>query len=253
MTLHALEQPGSAYRVVALLTTVVVPSPEKQEGGQSDGKDEEEEARIGSHHVRWRLLQAQAAALTWPLPVLAARVSARPKNGEYEQAVFAALREGLARFPGVGAVAFGDLFLADIRAWREGMVGRFTDRRLRAVFPLWGQQTGALARRCVGEMGFKARLVCVDTTQLDAGFVGREFDYKLLGELEGLGNLMGGKGTVDLCLENGEAHTFVYAGPVFGSGGGVRVVEAGRWRSEDGRFVYCDLVLADEKEGGSGS
>ena len=230
MTLNALEQPSSAHRVVALLTTVV----------NTEG---ETEARIGSHHVRWRLLQAQAAALRRPLPLLAAVVSARPKNGEYEAAVFAALREGARRFPAVGAVAFGDLFLADIKAWREGMVARFTDKSLQPLFPLWGQETGALARRCV-DMGFRARLVCVDTTQLDPGFAGREFDGALLDELAGLENLGPGKGAVDLCLENGEAHTFVYDGPVFARR--VAVVEAGGpgTRLDDGRFAYCDLVLA---------
>lgn len=231
MTLHALEQPDSPYQVVALLTNVI----------EGESEEEEEEERISSHHVRRRLLHMQAAALNRPLPVLEARVSARPQNGEYEAAVFNTLREALRRFPDIEAVAYGDLYLADIKAWREGMLGRFpdTDKPLRAIFPLWGQATGPLARRCI-DLGFRARLVCVDTTQLDASFAGREFDGALLEELAALD-----KG-VDPCLENGEAHTFVYGGPIFARPVGVAVVAGGLSRPGDGRFAYCDLVPLEE-------
>lgn len=231
MTLHRLlqQQPhADQYEVVGLLTTVTVPTTD-------EGEDENE--RISSHHVRLQLIQAQVAALaTAPMPLLEAKVSLHPKNGEYEQAIFTALREAVALFPSLAAVAFGDLFLSDIKAYREGLLARFTDKRLEALFPLWGEETSALAHRCV-DLGFRARLVCVDTTQLDARFAGREFDAELLAEIAALEN-------ADPCLENGEAHTFVYAGPIFEGPLSVRATGVVS-RPGDGRFAYCDLVLID--------
>jgi uncharacterized protein (TIGR00290 family) len=244
MTLHALLN-SEEFEVVGLLVNVVVP-----ESAQGNEEDEDEgDWRISSHGVRRRLLQAQVAALQRPLPILEARVSARPRNGEYEAAVFAALREALRRFPALVGVAYGDLFLADIKAYREGMLARFPDRALEAIFPLWGLETGGLARQLIA-LGFRARLVCVDTTQLASCFAGREYDAALLAELAALG------GGVDPCLEKGEAHTFVYDGPIFARPVRVVVVEPGSSsdsvaaaaaaaaQAGDGRFVYCDLVPA---------
>ncbi len=232
LTLHALLR-SADHEVVALLTNVVVPA--------SDAPDSE--WRISSHGVRRSLLQAQVAALPQPLPMFEARVSARPRNGEYEEAVFAALRKALARFPTLAAVAYGDLFLEDIKAWREGMLGRFPDRALAPLFPLWGQETAGLAARCIA-LGFRARLVCVDTTQLDARFAGREFDGALQAELKLL--------NVDPCLEKGEAHTFVHDGPIFSRPVHVRVAVGAEGapaggHGADGRFVYCDLEEEQER------
>lgn len=232
MTLQRLLQHSDPqYEVVGLLTTVTIPPAD----------DDDDELRISSHNVRLRLIQAQVAALATPLPLLEARVSLRPLNGEYENATFGALREALARFPSLAAVAFGDLFLSDIRAYREELLARFPDKDLEALFPLWGEETGALARRCI-DLGFRARLVCVDTTQLDARFAGREFDGPLLAELAAL-ERGDGRG-VDPCLENGEAHTFVHAGTIFARPLNVRAAGPVLCPG-DGRFAYCDLVLAE--------
>ena len=123
--------------------------------------------------------------------------------------------------------AFADLFLADIRAYREERLARVGRE---ALFPVWGEDTAALARRFV-EVGFGATLAVVDTDQLDAGFVGRRFDAALLDDLPA---------GVDPCGENGEFHTFVDAGPIFEAPipvalGGLR---------DEGRFVYRDLLQA---------
>jgi len=126
---------------------------------------------------------------------------------------------------GVGTMAFADLFLADIRAYREE---KLAGGGWSAVFPLWGRDTRALAREFI-EAGFEAVLVCVDPSQLDASFVGRSFDSSLLADLpEG----------VDPCGENGEFHTFVHAGPVFDS----RIeFSLGEVVMRDG-FAFQDLI-----------
>jgi diphthamide synthase (EF-2-diphthine--ammonia ligase) len=123
--------------------------------------------------------------------------------------------------------AFADLFLADIRAYREERLARVGRD---AIFPLWGRDTAKLARRFI-ETGFGATLVVVDTEQLDASFVGRRFDAKLLDDLPA---------GVDPCGENGEFHTFVDSGPVFEA---PIPVALGELRDE-GRFVYGGLLPA---------
>jgi diphthamide synthase (EF-2-diphthine--ammonia ligase) len=129
--------------------------------------------------------------------------------------------------PSAGIVAFADLFLADIRVYREE---RLTAAGRQAIFPLWGRDTGALAREFIAA-GFGATLVVVDTEQLDASFVGRRFTAELLAELpEG----------VDPCGENGEFHTFVDSGPIFAEPIPVTLGEI----REEGRFVYRDLLPA---------
>jgi diphthamide synthase (EF-2-diphthine--ammonia ligase) len=128
---------------------------------------------------------------------------------------------------GTAAVAFGDLFLADIRAYREE---RLAAAGRQAIFPLWDRDTAALAREFIGA-GFGATLVVVDTEQLDPSFVGRRFDAELLADLpEG----------VDPCGENGEFHTFVDSGPIFDA---PIPVALGELRDE-GRFIYRDLLPA---------
>jgi diphthamide synthase (EF-2-diphthine--ammonia ligase) len=128
---------------------------------------------------------------------------------------------------GVEAVAFGDLFLEDVRAYREG---RLAAAGKRGLFPLWGQDTAALAQEFI-DAGFEATLVCVDPRAVDPAFCGRRYDERLLAQLPP---------GVDPCGENGEFHTFVYAGPIFAAPiacerGGI---------VERGGFVFCDLTPA---------
>jgi len=195
------------YRVAALLTTVTA-----------------EYDRISMHGVRRTLLRRQTESLGLPL----AEVSISPgaSNDEYEAnmaGALAALRTGT---PGLDTVVFGDLFLADIRVYRERMLARIG---MRGLFPLWRRDTRALASDFV-QLGFRAVLVCVDAAQLAGEFAGREFDADLLRELPP---------GVDPCGERGEFHTFVYAGP--GLRQPVRHAR-GPVVVRDGRFVYCDLM-----------
>lgn len=180
----------------------------------------EDYGRISIHGVRRELLHAQAAAVG--LPLVEVGIPTECPNQLYEERMAAALEEPpLAE---ADTFAFADLFLADIRAYREerlAPVGR------KAIFPIWGRETAALARRFV-EAGFGATLVVVDTEQLDASFVGRRFDAQLLDDLPA---------GVDPCGENGEFHTFVDAGPIFAA---PIEVALGELRDE-GRFVYRDL------------
>jgi len=195
------------YRVAGLLTTVT---------GEYD--------RISMHGVRRTLLRRQAESLGLPLEEVV--ISPGATNDEYEgkmAATLAALRD---RVSGLDTVVFGDLFLADIRAYRERMLARIG---MRGLFPLWLRDTAAVAREFV-HLGYRAVLVCVDAQQLTPEFAGREFDLELLRDFPS---------SVDPCGENGEFHTFVYAGPGFRHA--VRH-ERGPVVLRDRRFVYCDLV-----------
>ncbi len=195
------------YRVAALLTTVTA-----------------EYDRISMHGVRRTLLRRQAESLGLPLEEVL--ISPGASNDEYESnmgATLAALRSGV---PGLDTVVFGDLFLADIRAYRERMLARIG---MRGLFPLWLRNTRALAHDFV-QLGFRAVVVCVDAAQLAGEFAGREFDADLLRDLPP---------GVDPCGERGEFHTFVYAGP--GLRQPVRHAR-GPVVVRDGRFVYCDLM-----------
>ena len=131
-----------------------------------------------------------------------------------------------AEHPEVGHIAFGDLYLADVRAYRERLV-RLAG--FEPLFPLWGRDTTTLAREFIAA-GFAATLVCVDTTQLDASFAGRAFDSELLDSLPH---------DVDACGEGGEFHTFVSDGPILQS---AIDVEVGERVLRDERFMYCDLL-----------
>ncbi len=196
-----------AVRVCALVTAV------------TSGYD-----RISIHGVRRELLELQAAAIG--LPLIVALLEAGAPNAAYEAAWARALAEGTSRFDGAIHVAYGDLFLEDVRAYREA--------QLRAigytpVYPIWGEDTALLARTFVND-GFRAVLTCVDTTQLDGKFAGREFDDALLTELPA---------SVDPCGERGEFHTFVWDGPHMRHP--VATV-AGERVLRDERFQYCDFL-----------
>jgi uncharacterized protein (TIGR00290 family) len=189
-----------------LITTVV-------EGG----------ARSSMHEVRRELLATQAQAAG--LPLIEVEIPVPCPNDVYERR----LAEALARPPltDVRTLAFGDLFLADIRAYREERCRR-VDRD--ATFPLWGCDTRALAQEFIAA-GFQALLVCVDSEQLDPSFAGRAFDADLLAGLPP---------HVDPCGENGEFHTFVHAGPIFSAPIACR---AGEIVARE-RFVFCDVTAA---------
>ena len=181
--------------------------------------------RISIHGVRRELLRAQAAALGLPLHEF--ELQPETTNAAYEAALAAALSE-VRGHTGARRVAFGDLFLEDVRRYRAERVAALG---FEPIFPLWGRDTAALAREFV-DRGWMARLVCVDTTQLDTRFAGRAYDAALLDELPE---------TVDPCGEKGEFHTFVSGGPGFAQE--VRY-EVGEVVMRMERFAYCDLVPA---------
>ena len=186
--------------------------------------------RISMHGVRRELLRRLAESLG--LPLVEVEIPTPCPNDVYEARMAAALASD--EMAGVEEVAFGDLFLQDIREYRES---RLAPTGLRAHFPVWGLDTAELARRFV-RLGFRAILVCVDPRALDAGFAGREFDEELLGALPD---------GVDSCGENGEFHTFVYDGPIFAAPVGC---ERGEVVEREG-FVFCDLLATGRSAKGA--
>jgi len=205
LALYELERAGDC-EIAALLTTVT-----------------DATGRIGMHAVRRELVARQAESLRLPLREL--MVPPFPANDVYEAAMRGVLEEFAAS--GVRRVAFGDLFLEDIRTYREGMLAGLG---LQGLYPVWGRDTSMLVREFL-EVGFRAVLVCVDVEVLDASFAGRELDRALLAELPA---------GVDPCGENGEFHTFVFDGPGFRS---PIAFERGDVRRESS-FAFCDLVPA---------
>jgi uncharacterized protein (TIGR00290 family) len=177
--------------------------------------------RISMHGVRGELLRAQAAASGVELVEIG--IPAACPNEVYEQRMSAALASP--PLADVGAIAFADLFLADIRAYREE---RLAGAGREALFPVWGRDTAQLAREFIAA-GFEAVLVCVDPAQLDPSFVGRPFDEELLADLPE---------SADRCGENGEFHSFVHAGPVFER---PIEIELGEAVTRDG-FAFQDLL-----------
>ena len=201
--LHALRQEG-AVEVVGLLTTI------------NRAFD-----RVAMHAVREVLLEAQAEAaglplwkveIPWPCP-----------NEAYEAAMAAACAKAVA--DGIEAIAFGDLFLEDVRDYR---IQKLAGTGLRPLFPLWGRPTAELAREMVAG-GLKATLTCVDPKALDPSFAGRDFDARLLADLPP---------GVDPCGERGEFHSFAWDGPLFRYPVPIR---RGEVVERDG-FVFADLL-----------
>ncbi|MGN6586656.1 MAG: ATP-binding protein [Solirubrobacterales bacterium] len=176
--------------------------------------------RVSMHAVRRDLLRTQARATGVELVEI--EIPAACINETYEER----MAQALARPPldRASTIAFADLFLADIRAYREE---RLATAGRTALFPLWDRDTTALAHEFI-DAGFEATLVCVDPSQLDPSFVGRPFDEALLADLPP---------DVDPCGENGEFHTFVHAGPVFDAS---IEVELGEVAMRDG-FAFQDL------------
>jgi uncharacterized protein (TIGR00290 family) len=179
--------------------------------------------RISMHGVRRELLAKQAEATG--ISLVEVRIPPACVNEVYE----ARMTEAFASAPlaSVETVAFGDLFLEDVRAYREE---RLTASGRRGVFPLWGRDTGVLAREFIAA-GFQAFIVTLDPRALDASFAGRAYDEQLLAELPA---------SVDPCGENGEFHTFVHAGPIFSE---PIACETGEVVEREG-FVFCDVIAA---------
>lgn len=177
--------------------------------------------RVAMHGTRRALLRMQANAagiplweipLPWPCP-----------NEAYEQAMSGACASALQQ--GISGIAFGDLFLEDVRHYRED---RLQDTGLQPLFPLWGRNTRELIEEMI-DAGLRARIVCVDPSKLPAEFVGRDLDRDLIRQLP-----VG----VDPCGENGEFHTFAYAGAMFSH---PIPIEGGEHVSRDG-FMYADVL-----------
>jgi uncharacterized protein (TIGR00290 family) len=204
-TLHELLR-DPRIEVVALLTTLT-----------------REFDRVSMHGVRRELAERQARELG--LPLVFAPIPAPCTNAEYEAAMAAALEP--LRAAGASAVAFGDIFLEDLRRYREAQMAALG---LAARFPLFGRSTRELAEEFVA-LGFRARITCLDPRVLPVEFAGRELDRRCFDELPP---------NVDPCGENGEYHSFVFASPDFRAPFEVRVGET----LERGGFVFTDLLPA---------
>ena len=208
--LHVLRQQRTVD-VVALLTTV-----------------NETHDRVAMHAVRRTLLERQAAAVGLPLWVVP--IPSPCSNERYEAAMRSAIERAVNE--GIRSVAFGDLFLEDIRRYREQ---KLQGTGIDPVFPLWALPTPALALEMIAA-GLRARLTCVDPKQLAPSFAGREFDAALLAELPA---------RVDPCGERGEFHSFAYDGPMFSR---PVAVESGVVVERDG-FVFADLLPSSPASG----
>ncbi|HSS46798.1 MAG TPA: diphthine--ammonia ligase [Burkholderiales bacterium] len=203
LMLHKLLQEGER-EILALITTVI-----------------EGEGKIVMHEVPQALVEAQACALGFPLYTLA--LPRNPGNAVYEEK-FGGMLERLKR-RGVEGIAFGDIFLEDIRDYRQGFLQKVG---VQPLFPIWKTDSHRLARDFI-ELGFKGITVCVDSRTLDASFAGREINEDFLQSLPA---------GVDPCGENGEFHSFVYDGPLFKD----RVHFKKSQINQRDIFYYCDLT-----------
>jgi uncharacterized protein (TIGR00290 family) len=203
MALHALLQ-QKEFRIAALLTTV------------TEGYE-----RVSMHGVRRELLKRQAESIGLPLHEV--RIPPQCVNPIYEARMEEALRVHYER--GVRRVAFGDIFLEDLRTYREKNLGRIG---MTALFPIWKRDTRELIRHFHAEK-FRAFAVCVDSKVLERSFAGRELDNSFFRDLPP---------QADPCGENGEFHTFVFDGPIFQTAIAVRTGEV----TERDSFVFCDLL-----------
>jgi len=195
------------YEIAALMTTVT-----------------EEFNRISMHGVRCDLLEQQAGSLTLPLHKIL--IPKDCTNEIYEARMGEAL--GSFKAQGITKIAFGDLFLEELKQYRDE---RLAQVGMTGLYPLWMRDTEELIRTFIG-LGFKAILACIDTQALDASFAGREIDHDLLRDLPE---------SADPCGEYGEYHSFVYAGPIFKK---TIACKAGERVMRTPRFNYCDIVPA---------
>lgn len=181
--------------------------------------------RVSMHGVRRSLVERQAAAIGLPLRVV--ELPAEPSNDEYEERMTGVMADYEAR--GFDRVAFADLFLEDVRAYREE---NLSGTEIDGSWPLWGRDTDELARE-FEDAGFRATVVAVDGERLDGSFVGREFDAGFIADLPD---------GVDPCGEHGEFHTFVRDGPTFAETVDVEAGEVVTKPVGDGAYHYVDLV-----------
>lgn len=204
LALYEIQKAGG-YEITALLTTLT-----------------KEYDRVSMHGVRRELIEHQAKMLGLPLEKV--YLSKDSSNEEYE----ARMTDMLSNYrkKGVEVVVFGDIFLADVRRYREENLSKVG---MKAVFPLWRRDTSELAGMFVDE-GFKGVVTCVDSQFLDRRYVGRFLNESFLAELP--------QG-IDPCGENGEFHSFVYDGPIFR---GRIPFRRGKIAVREKRFYYCDLV-----------
>jgi uncharacterized protein (TIGR00290 family) len=205
--LHLLRK-NADYEIVGLLTTF------------NQAAD-----RVAMHAVRRNLVEAQAAVAG--LPLWAVPLPWPCNNEQYESIMAATCAKAVAE--GIEGVAFGDLFLEDVRAYRERQL---KGTGLTPIFPVWGLPTRALAEEMIVS-GLRARLTCVDTEKLDSSFVGREFDAMLLSAFSP---------EIDPCGERGEFHSFVYGGPMLNTS---IPISLGETIARD-RFRFADLMLREE-------
>ena len=204
LALYELEKTES-YEIAALLTTV------------TQGYD-----RISMHGVQRILLERQAECLGFPLEKVF--ISKDSSNEDYESK----MREVLEKYvnDGVSCVVFGDIFLEDVRKYREDNLSKMG---MKGIFPIWRRDTRELAHTFI-DLGFTAVITCVDSDVLDKTFIGKAFDESFLSKLPS---------TVDPCGENGEFHSFVYDGPIFRE----PILHAkGEVVLRENRFYYCDLT-----------
>ena len=204
LTLYELQKDKN-YEIIALITTVT-----------------EDYNRVSMHGIRRTLIEQQADSLGIKLETVL--ISRNASNQEYESK----LCEVLSRYIelGIKIVAFGDLFLEDIRRYREVFLKKIG---VQAIFPIWKRNTRELAKTFLN-LGFKAVISCVDSELIDKSFAGREFDQKFLSDLPY---------KADPCGENGEFHSFVYGGPIFKY---PIHYSMGEVVLRDNRFYYCDLI-----------
>ncbi len=202
-TLHVLRQRADV-EVVGLLTTINTHF-----------------QRVAMHGTRKALLEAQAAAAR--LPLWEVPLPWPCSNEVYEQAMAKACQTAVES--GITTIAFGDLFLEDVRKYRED---RLRGTGLTPVFPIWGRHTRELVEEMI-DGGLRARIVCVDPSKMPAELVGRDLDHDLIQSLPA---------TVDSCGENGEFHTVAYEGPMFYE---AIAIESGESVVRDG-FVYADVL-----------
>ena len=195
---------GSDVEIAALLTTI-----------------NERFNRVAMHGVRRELVEEQARSIGVPLWV--APLPWPCSNERYEEVMAGMCRRAVDA--GIDSVVFGDLFLEDVRAYRERMLA---GTGLEPLFPLWKAPTAALAREMLTR-GLRARIACIDRRVLDRSFAGREYDADFLADLPPV---------ADPCGENGEFHSFVYDSPMFHH---VIAVERGEFH-EDGDFTFADLL-----------
>ena len=203
LALHEIQK-SSNYRIAALLTTIT-----------------REYDRVSMHGVRRVLLERQAASLGLPLHQVL--ISKGANNEEYEREMVHAFSEYQQN--GIDTVVFGDLFLEEIRAYRDQFLANHT---MKGLYPVWQRNTTDLIKEFIG-LGFKAVVSCVDSQTLDKSFAGKTIDQDFLSSLPAM---------VDPCGENGEFHTFVYDGPSFAKPVNFSI---GEIVLRD-RFWFCDLV-----------